>query len=73
MVNEGLCYIRDVRNTFTSRPINEVLINLFNNQELLEAFHLYHDHQGKNGHDFKGKDHRENGKVHHGMDDGRLE
>ena len=41
IVNEVLCYISCVRNTFTITKIKEAVINLFNQQALQEAFHLY--------------------------------
>ena len=42
IVNEVLCYISCVRNTSTIRHIQEAVINLFNQQAVQEAFHLYH-------------------------------
>ena len=43
VVNEVLCYISCVRNTSTIRQIKEAVINLFNQQAVQEAFHLYHN------------------------------
>ena len=36
------CYISSVRNTSTIRQIQKAVINLFNQQAVHVAFHLYH-------------------------------
>ena len=47
VVNEVLCYISSGKNTSTIRQIKEAVINLFNQQAVDEAFHLYYDLRGK--------------------------
>ena len=47
VVNEILCYIRGVRNTYTVRQIHAAVISLFNTQKLHDAFLLYREHRGK--------------------------
>ena len=42
VANEVLCSISSVRNTSTIRQIQEAVINLFNQQAVHEAFHVYH-------------------------------